>query len=587
MFGGQVREATPSLLESPSICDDFSRAGDYTRNILMEKYLSKNWLCCGVIGLFAVLLWGQTTSYGFVWDDAIYITQNSSIRSLASIPKFFYSRNAQSAETNPTSYRPLRNTVYAVLHVLTPKPWIFHLANVLWHAAAAMLLFLVALLLWQRLTGAVPTTARMAALLLALGFAAHPVVSEAVCWAKCMDDLMAGVFVLAAARSLLQWNEGGRGYVMALVWFLLAVFSKDSAVPFALAAFFILHGFHKLPWRRSAALAIPFLLVALFYAAFQRWVMGHLSQCPPLSGSYGQTLIDMFPVASEYLRLLFGLPPFCADYNFMLGAPLHPLLSGSVLGGIFLLLFFGALAAWLWRRPHWRMSAFGLFWIALFLLPVSNLVPMMQYMAERFLYLPLMGFLLVLGGVFINCSRLRLAAMVAASALIAIWTGTSLNRMGIWRDNLTLFVRTEMEHPGIKRVERNAVVDIFQLPQIKAWQGKTWSPAQAAQMMATLQQARRIYPENDILTMQLGMIEARMGRWREAVWYLELATRQNPDSAERWYDLASIYRLAGQPAKAQEANAHALRLDPKYEEARSLQTKLENEMKPSTAPATK
>ena len=275
--------------------------------------------------------------------------------------------------------------------------------------------------------------------------------------------------MLAAARSLLKWNQGGRGYGAALVWFLLAVFSKESAAPFALAVFFLLHGFHKLPWRRSAKLAMPFLLVAFFYAACQRWVMGRSSQCPPLSGTYGQTLIDMFPVGAEYWRLLLGIPPFCADYNFMVGAPPHPFLSGAVLGGVFLLLFFGALAAWLWRRPQWRMSAFGLVWIALFLLPVSNLVPMMQYMAERFLYLPLMGFLLALGGVFLNFSRLRpRLAAAAAAALIVIWTGASLNRMGIWRDELTLFVRTELEHPGIKRVEKNAVSAVLRLPQVAA-----------------------------------------------------------------------------------------------------------------------
>ena len=546
-----------------------------------QKFLSKNGLCCGFIGLFALLLWGQTARFDFVWDDGVYITQNMSIRSLANFPKFFCRMEAQSAETPSISYRPLRNTFYALLYALdgkeTPQPWIFHLANVLWHGAAAMLLFLVALLLCQRLTGGVSTAERMASLLIALGFAAHPVISEAVCWAKCLDDLMAAVFVLAAARSLLQWNQGGRGYGAALVWFLLAVFAKESAAPFALAVFFLLHGFHKLPWRRSAKLAMPFLLAAFFYAACRHWVMGRSSQCPPLSGTYGQTLIDMFPVALEYWRLLWGIPPFCADYNFMVGAPPHPFLSVGVLGGVFLVLFFGALAAWLWRRPEWRMSAFGLVWMALFLLPVSNLVPMMQYMAERFLYLPLMGFLLALGGVFLNFSRFRpRLAAAAAAALMVIWMGASLNRMGIWRDALTLFVRTEFEHPGIKRVEKNAVSAVLRLPQVAAGQtAKKLSPEQAEEIIATLQKARQLYPENDKLTTQLGLTEAKIGRWREAVALLELAVRQNPGFSERWYNLASVYERAGQPAKARQACAQALLLNPNFEAAHRLQTEIE------------
>jgi protein O-mannosyl-transferase len=556
----------------------------------MEKYLSKNWLCCGLIGLFTLLLWGQTARYGFVWDDKILIAQNKSIRSLRNLPAIFTSVNAQSAEAAP-SFRPTRTAFYALLYAIEgqpePQPWLFHLANVLWHAAAAMLLFPVALLLCQRLAGEGPAAARITALLVALGFAAHPVVSEVVCWVKCMDDLMAAVFVLASARSLLTWNEGGRGYVAALVWFLLAAFSKESAAPFALAVFFLLRAVHKMPWLRCAKLTIPFLLVALFYVVWRRCVLGQSSQCPPLSGTYGQTLIDMFPVVPEYLRLLFGIPPFCTDYYFMLFKPPHPLLSSSVLAGVSLVLLFGAMAAWMWRRPQWRMSSFGLLWVALFLLPVSNLVPMMQYMAERFLYLPLLGFLLALGGVALNFSRLRPAAAVAALVIVVIWAGTSLNQMGIWRDELDLFVRTELEHPGIKRVETNVLAAIFELPQIKVWQtAKTLSPAQADAIISTMQEARRIYPENDIFTTQIGMTEARIGRWKEAVGYLELATRQNPASAERWYDLASVCRLAGQPEKAQEACAHALRLNPKYEEALHLQTKLENEMKPAGIPKT-
>ncbi|HUD47389.1 MAG TPA: tetratricopeptide repeat protein [Candidatus Baltobacteraceae bacterium] len=551
--------------------------------------LFKNGWCCALIGLFTLLLWGQTTRYAFVWDDQIYIAQNMSIRSLANIPKIFCRMDAQSSERPSISYRPLRNTVYALLRALggrpTPQPWIFHLANVLWHGTAAVLLFLVASMLCERLTGGVSGLSRLAALWIGLSFAAHPVNSEAVCWAKCMDDLMAGVFVLAAARSLLKWKPGGRGYVAAVVWFLLAVFSKESAVPFALAVIFILHGFHKLPWRRSLKLAAPFLLVAVFYAVCQRLVMGRSSQCPPLSGSYAQTLIDMFPVGAEYLRLLLGIPPFCADYNFMVGAAPHSFFSVPVLGGVFLLLFFCALSAWLWRRPQWRLAAFGLVWTALFLLPVSNLVPMMQYMAERFLYLPLMGFLMALGGMFLNVSRVRAGLAAAAAALIVIWTGTSLSRMGIWRDELTLFLGTELEHPGIKRVEQNAVGAVLRLPLITAGRtARELSPEQAGPMIATLQRARQIYPENDALTTQLGIIEMKTGQLREAVALLELAVRQNPGSAERWYNLASIDRLAGQPHKAQEACAQALRLDPQDQEALHLQSELAQDLK--SAPAT-
>ncbi|MGD0812517.1 MAG: tetratricopeptide repeat protein [Verrucomicrobiota bacterium] len=575
----------------------------------LEKYLSRTWACCGLIWLFTILVWGNTVRFGFVWDDSVLVVQNTSIRSLKNLPAIFTSVKAQSAEVVP-SFRPVRTAFYALLQAIggraEPQAWIFHLSNVLWHGLAAMLLFSVVALLCQRVAGATPPAARLTALLVALGFAAHPVVSEAVCWVKCLDDLMAAVFVLAAMRSLLLYEPlslpsprlAGRGdhwksmsatahYASALVFFLLAAFSKESAVPLALIVFVVFARVLKLPWRRSAALTTAFLAVAGFYVVYRHLVLGQSAQCAPLSGSYGQTLVDMLPVALEYWRLLWGIPPFCADYDFMVGAPPHPFLSGAVLGGVLLVLFFVALAAWLWRRPEWRMSAFGLIWLGLFLLPVSNLLPMMQYMAERFLYLPLMGFLLALGGAFLNGSRLRpRLAATAAAALIAIWTGTSLGQMGAWRDDLTLYMRTEFQHPGIKRIEHNAVASVFALPQMTKWRtAKTLTPEQADQIITTLQRARQIYPENDRLTTQLGLTDAKIGRWREAVAWLELAARQNPGFSERWFNLASVYERTGQPAKAREACAEALRLDPRFEMARRLQREIEKELKTANAPA--
>jgi hypothetical protein len=552
--------------------------------VAMEKYLSKNWVCYGLIGLFTLLVWGTTIGFDFVWDDSVLVVQNTSIRSLNNIPKIFTSVKAQSAELAP-SFRPIRTAFYALLYAIEgqplPQPWIFHLANVLWHGFAAMLLFSVTLLLCQRLAGATPTAARVTALLIALGFAAHPVISEAVCWVKCLDDLMAAVFVLAALWFLLQWKGRAPAYWAALVFCLAAVFSKESAVPLVIIAFAVFAGIHNVPWRRSVALTVPFLLVAGFYVVYRHLVLGQSAQCAPISGSYGQSLIDMFPVVLEYGRLLWGIPPFCADYDFMVGMPPHPFFSATVLGGVFLVLFVGGLAAWLWRRPQWRMCAFGLIWIALFLLPVSNFLPMMQYMAERFLYLPLMGFLLALGGAFLNLSRFRpRLAVAAAVTLIVIWTGTSLNRMGVWRDDLTLCMRTEFDHPGIKRVEHNAVAALFRLPQMTMWRtAKTLSPEQAAQIITTLERAQQIYPHNDQLTTQLGLTDAKIGHWQDAVAMLELAAQQNPAFAERWFNLASVYERTGQTAKARDACAEALRLDPNFEKARRLQTEIENEMK--------
>src|SRR5436190_10516882 len=121
---------------------------------------------------------------------------------------------------------------------------------------------------------------------------------------------MAAVFLLASARAVLQETGKQEKFPAALFFFLLAVYSKESAVPFALFVYFIYLGIHKLTWVESAKRAGAFLAVALLYMVHRHLVIGRSTQAAPLSGSYGQTLIDMFPVLVKYLRLLCGIPAF-------------------------------------------------------------------------------------------------------------------------------------------------------------------------------------------------------------------------------------------------------------------------------------
>src|SRR5208283_517351 len=93
-------------------------------------------------------------------------------------------------------FRPVRTAHYALLYFLggkdAPQPWLYHLANVIWHGATAMMLCSVLGRLLPRLHPSLALgQARGWAFFVALAFAVHPVVSEVVCWAKSLDDILA------------------------------------------------------------------------------------------------------------------------------------------------------------------------------------------------------------------------------------------------------------------------------------------------------------------------------------------------------------------------------------------------------------
>lgn len=534
-----------------------------------------------LIALTVLLVWGHTVGYEFVWDDRQFIQELPSIRSLKNIPEVFYSLAAQSSFPEGFKlFRPLRTAHYALLYFLggkgDPQPWLFHLANLIWHAGTAMLLYSVALLLLhERGAGEEPPYAPWFALLTAVAFAAHPVVSEVVCWAKSLDDIMAACFTLAATRALLRWKSDRRNYVWALLWFLLAVYSKESAVPFAVVAFVIFYKVHAVPWRQSCRYAAGFSALAVGFLIHRHLVIGQSSQTAPISGSYGQTLLDMLPVVSQYLRLLCGVPPFRIDYSFMPGHERWS--SPEVLIGAMLLVAAVCLVGWLWRRPRFGRAAFGLCWFGLFLLPVSNLLPMMQYMAERFLYLPLVGWLVAWAALLLKLERPRFSAVLYA--LVALtWMGISWDRSFIWRDELTLFVQSSLQRPRTQRVEDNAVAAIFNLPHIQAVfhrdpgsrkirMVRADLPPQLDPVFKTLTEARRLFPDNEDVATALAILYAKTGRYDRAIPLFESVTRRHPTNPIFWSDLGQACLEARDWEKARDALARALALEPDNLEA--------------------
>ncbi len=158
-------------------------------------------------------------------------------------------------------YRPLAIATFSLDWWLSGgDPRWFHAVNILWHAAASVLVwFLAAELL-----------APAAALAAALLFAVHPVHVEAVANVVGRSECMAAAFVLAA---LLAHR---RGSWAAPVLFALALFSKESAIVFLALA--VLHDLlltggalrgatgaaRAVPVVRRAALAYGVVLLVVF-----------------------------------------------------------------------------------------------------------------------------------------------------------------------------------------------------------------------------------------------------------------------------------------------------------------------------------
>ncbi len=181
------------------------------------------------IAILAVVLavYGRTLGNGFVSDDHRLIERSAVVRTLdpaAHLGAPFWAKWGAAFEY----YRPLATWSLAFNRAVSgTRPFGYHLANLLLHAAAAFLLFAVL----RRIAG------RSTAFVAALIFAVHPVGSESVAWVLGRTDLLAAVFVLLATWLHAGVPDRPRGRDLARYGGTIAalaagLLSKESAVTF-------------------------------------------------------------------------------------------------------------------------------------------------------------------------------------------------------------------------------------------------------------------------------------------------------------------------------------------------------------------
>lgn len=137
-------------------------------------------------------------------------------------------------------YRPLIGLSYYLDNTL----WALdlrsmHLDNVLLHLVNVLLLFYILHIAVRNKNGIKSYLPLCGAIL----FAVHPIVTESVNWISGRTDILAANFVLASAAFLLLYRKSrARIYlVLAVVFIILGILSKEASFGMILAAFFLLN----------------------------------------------------------------------------------------------------------------------------------------------------------------------------------------------------------------------------------------------------------------------------------------------------------------------------------------------------------
>jgi tetratricopeptide (TPR) repeat protein len=507
------------------------------------------------IGL-AFLVYSNALDNGFVYDDVDQVVNNFAIRDVSNFPRIFAEDVwSLTGEGRSNYYRPVMHSVYMLSHVVFGlDPWGFHLVNVMLHAAASALVFLIIRMLLERAELGSPD---LSALLATVLFVTHPIHTEAVTWIAGLPEVSFSLFFLLSLYLYMRATpEGhvssGRLYALSLISFLLSTLSKETA--FALIPVLAAYDYClvRRPFRpdRVARVYGPFLAVGGFYLIVRTAV---LSSFAPLQrhaelGAYGY-FINVFPLFSGYLEKLLVPMDLNAFYVF------HPISSvGAVAGIASLGVALGFAVALYVSMRRVRIVFLGLALIAIPLLPVLYIPALGENtFAERYLYLPSVGFAIVVASLFSwmirRVPRGREVALGLCLVVTALFSVATLQRNPVWKDELTLWTDTVGKSPD------------GALPRLQFG----IAHAENGDLEGALEQYRialEIEPEYSAAYSNIGLVYSDTGRPDRAVEYFQKALQLKPTSFAARNNLGVAYSQMGLSGNAIDQFKESLALQP-------------------------
>ncbi len=410
---------------------------------------------------FAV--YSNVLSNGFIGDDHVKVEKNLFYRSLVNLPHLFDSsylayqndyfyKDPPYFSSGEVSYRPMISLFYFMdYQIWHENPFGWHLDSILLHILNVVLVYIfVSMILRSEKIG----------LLSAVLFCVHPIQAEVVNAISYRHAMLDAFFVLWAFIFYIKGKEvspkwGRALYVLSVVCYFLGVFSRESAVVFPVMLFlydyFILGKKDVLLPREFFRRYIWFYVVTVFFLFIYFFVFPNtaLPDNQLLGGSLGWHVLS---IALNFFRYLFWLIfPMFVNVIPPLYAPdiSHTPFKETIICCLSFLAFV-VLAVQCFRIE--KKVLLFLLWFIVFFIPVSNVIPLANPVAHRFMYLPSIG-VCVLGGIFfekILCEFRRLGyVLIVAMVLMSCSMTFSINML--WKNELRLFLALVRLYPENKK----------------------------------------------------------------------------------------------------------------------------------------
>lgn len=484
--------------------------------------------------VYAPAFWGD-----LVWDDIrlvnvqldYFITLGDALK-----PSHDY------ALSGVYYYRPVTFLSFMLDRALSESgsAFFYHLSNVIYHVITTLFVWLLA----RRLFNGRPN-GELGAIVASIVFGLHPIHTESVSWISGRTDVLAAMLMIPSILLPLYWRD--RLSVWALFagagLFFLALLAKEVAIAALLLVPAAMLLTRRAPERRKSR-ALVWIGLGLAYLA-ATWLYFELRttagsiEFGASSLTLGAQLESLVRSAAYYvLKILIPWPQ-----TNIVGATMVP---GLLWSSAIVAVVFGLLAVAVRRSFRGDgVLLFCLLWFGVTLAPalfVATRPLAAASVAERYLYVPSVGFALLLGLLFSHfmATKWQKLAIGTLAGLALVLASSTIARGFVWQTSFNLWSDAVKKSPELSVPWEN-------LGTVYSENGDQTT---AVKLLLRALEGEEVWHSHARINANLGTIYAKQGELGKAQKYFQASLSIRPEWPIAHWHLGNLYKLRMQEAQA-------------------------------------
>jgi len=495
-------------------------------------------VCLLVIAAIGCIAYANSLNGKLLWDDEALVKDNLFLKSWSKISYLFTESIGTGAGKSFGFYRPIQSLTYMVDYSLWRlNPFGYHLQSALWHIAASLCVFVLIYILYGDL---------FLSLVTGLLFAVHPVHTEAVSYVSGRADPICLVFMLLTFIFYIKEKP-----LLTAATYVLAILSRENVIilPFLILLYHFTFRRKMQPVSFSAMMAL-----VVGYLICRVTVLQYL--LPHVTSGYHPSFLDRLPgsfvALAKYVRLLFlpfGLHMEYGGKLFFFSDP------GALIGiGIFI----ASLVFLIMKARTRSLVFFGVAWFYIAILPVSNVFYTINaYMAEHWLYVPSIGFFLIIAhGIqrLYESGTFKTLAIAILACLVIFYGVLTMKQNYYWKEPLVFYEKTLHYAPDSPTVNNDLGFHYYHMNRKE-------------EAIAAFKKVVALSPQYAGAYNNLANTYRDLGKNEEAIALYKKTIEIDPQSVYPFNNLGNTYRAMGKKDEAIEAYKEAVRVNPRFIDA--------------------